>query len=339
LVVLAEQGLPGSLAEEAGMLPGQEALAQALSSCQPLAMPELAADPGEVSRPTTDGMEVLPVGLGSNPFRALLAVPVVVKGEVYGGLVLYYTLPQVFSDEQLDLAHAFSDQAALAIENARLRDQTELAAASAERSRLARDLHDSVTQALFSASLVAEVLPQVWQRDPDEALQGLEELRRLTRAALSEMRTMLLELRPTALLETDMDDLLRQLAEALTSRVQLHVSLDLEPIPTLPSDVHVTFYRVAQEALNNVVKHGAANQLIVSLRASPPLAVRSPDQWQGQVILHVSDDGQGFDPGSVVRDHLGLEIMRERAQTVGTVLTIDSQPGQGTRVSLVWQKR
>jgi signal transduction histidine kinase len=153
------------------------------------------------------------------------------------------------------------------------------------------------------------------------------------------MRTLLLELRPTALLETDLNDLLGQLAEALSSRVQLQVSLDLEPIPTLPPDVHVTFYRVAQEALNNAVNHGAARQLIVSLHASPPLAVVSLDQWQGQVILHVSDDGKGFDPGSVAQDHLGLEIMRERALGVGAVLTVDSQLGQGTQISLVWHKR
>jgi signal transduction histidine kinase len=304
--------------------------------CRPLTIPELEDVPGEDSLAVAEGK---PGGPDESLYRALLSVPVVVKGDVYGGLVLYYTQPRTFSDEELDLALTFSNQTALAIENARLREQVELAAASAERSRLARDLHDSVTQALFSASLVAEVLPQVWQRAPDEALQGLEELRRLTRAALSEMRTMLLELRPSALLETDLDDLLGQLTEALTSRVQLQVSLDLEQIPTLPPDVHVTFYRVAQEALNNVVKHGAARQMIVSLRASPPLSSMQPDRWQGQVILHVSDDGQGFDPDSVVQDRLGLEIMRERARSVGAVLTVDSQLGQGTRVSLVWQKR
>jgi signal transduction histidine kinase len=264
-------------------------------------------------------------------------VPVHLQGEAYGGLALYYGQPRSFSVEDVELAILFSNQASLAIENARLKEQAERAAASAERSRLARDLHDSVTQALFSASLVAEILPRVWQRDPDEALDGLQKLRRLTRGALSEMRTMLLELRPAALMETRLHELLEQLTEAVIGRVQLQAVLDLEPIPALPSDVHVAFYRVAQEALNNVVKHAEASQVIVSLRASPPLVGDSTGQWQGQVILHVRDDGQGFEPDSVARGRLGLTFMRERARSVGAVLTVDTQEGRGTQVSLVWQ--
>jgi signal transduction histidine kinase len=151
------------------------------------------------------------------------------------------------------------------------------------------------------------------------------------------MRTMLLELRPAALLETRLNDLLEQLTEAVTGRVQVQAILDLEPVPGLPPDVHVAFYRVAQEALNNVVKHAEASQVIVGLRASPPVVGDSVEQWQGQVILHVSDDGRGFEPDAVGRGRLGLEFMRERARSVGAVLTIDTQEEQGTQVSLVWQ--
>jgi PAS domain S-box-containing protein len=328
LALQAAEGFPEAWIQEAAHLPCHEAIGQALASGQSLAVSDLAADVGSGQLSEVPGV---------GPYRSLLAAPIVVNGVVYGGMVLYHTLPRAFSDEEVDLIGLFSDQAALAIGNAWLREQAEIAGASAERSRLARDLHDSVTQALFSASLVADVLPQIWERDQDQALQGVAELRRLTRAALSEMRTMLLELRPTALLETDLDDLLGQLTEAITSRVQLQVTLDVQDIPTLPPEVHVTFYRVAQEALNNVVKHGAASQLVVSLRASPPLLPQLRDQWQGQVILHVSDDGRGFDPCAGAQDHLGLEIMLERASSVGAVLTIDSQPGRGTQVSLVWQ--
>jgi signal transduction histidine kinase len=211
------------------------------------------------------------------------------------------------------------------------------AAAAAERNRLARDLHDSVTQALFSASLVAEVLPQVWQRDPEVGQQGLEELRLLTRSALAEMRTMLLELRPTALVETKLNDLLWQLTEAITGRAQLSVQFDIEPIPTLPPDVHVTFYRVAQEALHNVIKHADASQVTVSLRGSPPLSSNGEgEDWQGQVILHISDDGVGIDPGETHPGQLGLGIMRERAEAIGAVVTIEGRPGRGTQVTLVW---
>jgi PAS domain S-box-containing protein len=211
------------------------------------------------------------------------------------------------------------------------------AAVAAERNRLARDLHDSVTQALFSASLVAEVLPQVWQRDPAEAQQGLDELRLLTRGALAEMRTMLLELRPAALIETKLHDLLWQLTEAVTGRTQLVAISGIEPAPSLPPDVQVTFYRVAQEALNNVVKHAEARHVTVGLHASPPLDTGRPDSWRGQLILQVRDDGRGFDPGEVEPGKLGLGIMRERAESTGAMLTIESRPGRGTLVTLAWQ--
>jgi PAS domain S-box-containing protein len=210
------------------------------------------------------------------------------------------------------------------------------AAAAAERNRLARDLHDSVTQALFSASLVAEVLPQVWKRDPEIGQQGLEELRLLTRSALAEMRTMLLELRPTALVETSLNDLLVQLTEAITSRAQLATQFDIEPMPPLPPDVHVTFYRVAQEALHNVVKHAEASQVTISLRVSPPRSTHRDGNWRGQAILHISDDGQGINPAGTEPGQLGLGIMRERAEAIGAMLTIEGRPDQGTQVTLVW---
>jgi signal transduction histidine kinase len=150
------------------------------------------------------------------------------------------------------------------------------------------------------------------------------------------MRTLLLELRPTALVETRLDDLILQLTEGVTSRVQLAVTVDIEPSPTLPPDVHVAFYRVAQEALHNAVKHAEASQLRVSLRASPPVSRQQADGWQGQVVLRVSDDGQGFDADLRQGDQLGLGIMRERAEAVGASLTIESQSDRGTDVILAW---
>jgi PAS domain S-box-containing protein len=212
------------------------------------------------------------------------------------------------------------------------------AAAAAERSRLARDLHDSVTQALFSASLVAEVLPQVWRRNPTEAQRGLEELRLLTRNALAEMRTLLLELRPTALVQGRLHELLGQLTEATTGRTQLVPALHIEPVPKLPPEVQVAFYRVAQEALHNVVKHARANEVSVGLNGSlrPPDEI--DDRWRGQLTLSVSDDGQGFEPKQAEPDRLGLAIMRERAESIDAALTIAPQVGKGTQVTLVWPR-
>jgi PAS domain S-box-containing protein len=334
LTTQATHGLPAAFAAAVDTAPGLDALRQAVASRQPVAVPDLVAAPAHLVPAAEQPVPAVPC---AEAIRALLAVPIVVQDELYGGMVLYYAQPRSFSADEVELAAVLSDQVALAIGNARLREQAEQAATTAERSRLARDLHDSVTQALFSASLVAEVLPQVWQRDPEEARQGLEELRHLSRGALAEMRTLLLELRPTALVETKLDDLLMQLTEAVTSRAQLRVVLNIDPSPTLPPDVHGTFYRVAQEALNNVVKHAEASHVTVSLQASPPVIPQRAGDWQGKMVLRVKDDGPGFDQGQVGPDQLGLGIMRERAATVGGRLTIDSQPGRGTDVVLVWE--
>jgi signal transduction histidine kinase len=195
-----------------------------------------------------------------------------------------------------------------------------------------------VTQALFSASLVADVLPQIWERDPALAREGLQELGFLTRGALAEMRTMLLELRPTAVVETRLSELVWQLAEAVTSRVGLLVTYDIEPSPTLPPDVHITFYRVAQEALNNVLKHAEARHVTVSLAAVPRVKAQAQSEWQGQVELAIADDGRGFDSHDRRPDQLGLGIMRERAETIGADLEITSRPSRGTQVTLLWPK-
>jgi len=263
----------------------------------------------------------------ANCYGAMLAVPLIVKEKIYGTISLYYHEPRDFSDEEIGLAAAFGDQAALAIENARLRTQVKETAVAAERHRLARDLHDAVTQTLFSASLIAEMLPRVWERYPDEARNSLEELRQLTRGALAEMRTLLLELRPAALTEAKLDRVLGHLTEAITSRTGVPVSLTVEGECTFPPDVQVALYRIAQEALNNVAKHAKATQATIFLCCQP-----------GQAKLSVSDNGRGFDPASISPDHLGLGIMYERARAISAKLKIESQPSSGTQIVVTWQK-
>jgi signal transduction histidine kinase len=196
-----------------------------------------------------------------------------------------------------------------------------------ERQRLARDLHDAVSQTLFSASLIAEVLPRLWERNRDEGRRRLEEVRQLTRGALAEMRTLLLELRPSALIEAEFGDLLRQLAESTIGRARVPVTLELEGEPScsLPPDVKVVMYRVAQESLNNIAKHAEASQVTVSLRCQAE-----------RVELRISDDGRGFDLESVPTESLGLGIMRERVEAIGAELTIESEVGQGTVITVVW---
>ena len=224
--------------------------------------------------------------------------------------------------------------ASLLAEEARLRDRANALVASEERNRLARDLHDSVTQSLFSASLVGDVLPRIWRRDPVQGMDSLEELRRLTRGALAEMRTMLLELRPHSVVKTPLPELLAQLAEATTSRTEISFHLFIEQVPPLPEEVHVSFYRIAQEALNNVVKHARATQVQVNLNATQAAFGLEPTY---EVRLNILDDGVGFAPESERLGNMGLGIMKERAGAIQADLNIDSHLGAGTRVALIWR--
>ena len=200
-------------------------------------------------------------------------------------------------------------------------------AVAEERNRLARDLHDAVTQTLFSASLIAEVLPKLWRRDQTEGENRVTELRELTRGALAEMRTLLLELRPTALEDAPLGDLLKQLAESITGRARVPVSVDLNGNCDLSPDVKISLYRIAQEALNNIAKYSGANRALIKFYCQTD-----------QVEMSIEDDGIGFDPATVPPDSLGLGIMRERAETILATLEINSQIGQGTEISVTWQR-
>jgi len=266
--------------------------------------------------------------LQATSYRALLSVPLVVKEAIYGNLMLYFTEPRKFSPEEIELATAVGDQAALAIENARLRTQVERAAVTAERNRIARDLHDSVTQTLFSATLIAEVLPRVARTSQDESERLLQELRQLTRGALAEMRTLLLELRPATLGEVDINELLRQLTEGVTGRARMPIALTIEGDSQLSPDVKVAFYHIAQEALNNVAKHARASQAEVHLEGDQHLAT-----------LTISDNGRGFVLEEVTPEHLGITIMRERAQDIDATLEIKSRTLAGTEVVVTWTRR
>jgi signal transduction histidine kinase len=168
----------------------------------------------------------------------------------------------------------------------------------------------------------------------------LQELRGLCRGALAEMRTLLLELRPARLVETRLDDLLRQLGEAASGREGIPVTVQVEGqaagLPPLPPDVHIALYRITQEALNNVVKHARAHQVTVRLRYTCQAEDEAKAEAK-QVLLSISDDGRGFDPAQVPHDRLGLGNMGERAQAIGALLTVESQPGHGTQVTVLWE--
>jgi signal transduction histidine kinase len=236
--------------------------------------------------------------------------------------------------QQLDLLERMAFDLANLNQGAVLTDQRFALATVDERNRLARDLHDSVTQVLFTATVLAEVLPQIWRRDPEQGIQKLDKLRQLTRGALAEMRTLLLELRPSAVLAAPLSDLLVQLAEAITSRSGVQFQLSIEQVPILPENVQINVYRIAQEALNNVVKHSQAKMVFMDLHVIR-LARSSSAQVRQAVELVIRDDGVGYSSGEEPAS-LGIGIMRERAAAIQANLSLKSKPGYGTQVSLTW---
>ena len=197
-------------------------------------------------------------------------------------------------------------------------------AAEDERQRLARDLHDSVTQGLYSANLILGVLPGELERAPEEAAEDVQALRRLVRGSLGELRTLLYALRPETVVTAPLPMLLERLGDALAGLGATAVEVAVQQGLDLPDDVHVAFYRIAQEALNNAGKHARAG------RVSATVELRD-----AVVRLVVTDDGVGFDAARAP-EGMGLAIMRERARGIGARVTVDSSPGAGTVVTLDW---
>ena len=267
-----------------------------------------------------DGSAVLLEGM-----QSWMWVPLAVKGRLIGGVGVAETTKNYFTDHHADLGLSVADQAAITMVNAELYRQNQALAVLEERQRLAHNLHDAVNQSLFSASLIADVLPRVWNRDQEVARQSLEDLRRLTRGAMAEMRALLAELRPSTLTASDLGDLLRLLGRGLSGRTNLQVAVTVTEKFILPAEIQIAFYRVCQEALNNVVRHAKASQVEISLKQ------------EGAVIeLRIRDNGQGFNTKQTFSGHYGLSMMRERAEAAGLLLSVTSQPGQGTELTIRW---
>lgn len=332
LTLDAACGLPESFLEHTVLPLGSGAIGRAVIERRPIVFSDI---PEVVSR-FIDLKELnTQFNWLSDNCNGILALPLICKNEVYGGIALYFKYKDCndknrsFSNYEIELAMTFADQAALAIENAVLRAHAQENAVAAERSRLARDLHDAVTQTLFSSSLIAEVLPRIWDRNPEEGKKRLEEIRQLTRGALAEMRTLLLELRPATLVEANLDELLKQLSEATTGRARVPVKLKLDVKLVLPVDVKIAFYRIAQEALNNIAKHSGASESSVTLRKN----INTKEALE----LIISDNGKGFDPDYITGEHLGIGIMKERADAIGASLIVESQLGKGTDIIINWE--
>jgi signal transduction histidine kinase len=256
--------------------------------------------------------------------RSELCVPIMANGRVLG--LINVESPQYagFGDQDVAILETVADVLAGALENARLYRRAQAAAVLEERNRLARELHDSVSQQLFSMTLTAPAARAQLEKNPQRAAAQLERLQETATAALAEMRALIFQLRPPALRDQGLVAALQQHAQALSRREGLAIALSVVGDDRLARGLEQPLFRIVQEALNNVVKHAGAHTVTVALEFSAE-----------RVLVRVSDDGQGFDlaaPPSGQGRHLGMISMRERAAEIGGTMELRSMIGGGTEV-------
>jgi PAS domain S-box-containing protein len=279
---------------------------------EPVIIPDVQNDPNWVSLP------------GDYWLHSCVSAPIRLQSETLGFINLLSTGSGYFQPVHAERLRAFANYAAIAIQNARSYEKSRELAAVEERHRLARDLHDAVSQSLFSASVIAQSLPRLWRVNSEKVFDQLEYLDELTQSALTEMRMLLLELRPSQLQDVALSHLLQQMVQTVATRKQIHVRTDIDDLSNLPVSIKIALYRIAQESLNNVVKHSQATEAVLSLR-----------RQNGHIVLSLQDNGVGFINEDAIPTSLGMRIMYERAEEVGAQLTIESNINSGTTVTAV----
>ena len=257
-------------------------------------------------------------------FASCLVAPLAVQRDVTGYLVLLGRAEDAFAEADLVKAESFAYPVRAAINNARRFLQGQELAALHERQQFARDLHDAVTQTLFTASVMLDTLPRLRESHPDKVPELMRDVNQMVKSALAELRTLLLELRPTHIQSTPFPQLLQQLTAAVQGRKRMEIALDFQGEPALLPEVQVVVYRIAQEALNNISKHAGAGQLWITGRGE-----------NGHIELHIRDDGVGF-PADKPSAGMGLAMMRERAAEIGARLDVRSRESEGTEIVVIW---
>jgi len=260
--------------------------------------------------------------------RSELVIPLRMGDRVLGTLDVQSRRLADFSDEDVRLIQSLGDQIATAVENARLYDQSRQLAALEERSYLARELHDSVTQLLFSITLTAEASRMLLEEDQPEVNAQLKRLQGLAHQAMNEMRALIRQLRPIPEAERGLISHVRDLVAEREKRDGLRVTLRIEEERKLPARYELALYRVVQEALNNVIKHAHASTAEIALLVQ-----------DRSVLLEIADRGIGFNSTQLQQNlleqrpaTLGLTTMRERIELLGGTFVVESTPGRGTRI-------
>jgi PAS domain S-box-containing protein len=294
-------------------------LAEVVKERQPVTIPDLAGD-SELARAFRDHASSLQRELiGAS--RSWMGVPLIVKDEVIGVLRLDHLEPAHFTPHHAQMTLAVASHAALAVENARLYRQAKDVAAMEERQRLGRELHDSVSQTFYAIALAAHSVMVLLESNRPVALEHLDYVLSLANTGLIEMRALIFDLRPEGLQHEGLISALQKQTAALRSRGDMHVDEDLGEEPDASFEAKEVAYRIAQEALRNIMRHASARQVLVRMSHDAEA-----------IHLQVVDDGVGFDPSAVRPGSLGLRSMRERAESVGGQWALESAPGQGTRL-------
>jgi|GEM_PF-5327456 len=255
-----------------------------------------------------------------------IGVPILWQDKVVGFLNLYRSDTPPFTEDDATRLVAFAVQAGVAIRNAQIFEEAQAMATFEERQRLARDLHDAVSQILFTSNIIAESLQRLWNKKPEQIPSNLEKLQRLNQGALAEMRALLAELRPQVIEKTPLNQLLEQLANAAEGRTQIQVLVEADAI-VLPAEAQLVFYRVAQEALNNIIKHAEADFVKIIFR-----------QIRIYHELIIEDDGRGFVLSATNGNNLGINIMQERVHNISGELTINTEVDVGTIIEVRWAR-
>lgn len=260
-----------------------------------------------------------------NP-RSYLGVPMRIRGnEVIGVISVYRAIDTFFSTEEIALLSTVADEIAVMIENVRLRKQAEQGAVLEERQRLARELHDSATQALYSLTLFASAGKELAQKGDLIRLRStIERINVIALQALKEMRLLIYELHPPTLKGDGLVNALQQRLDAVERRANVKTRLLISGEIALPASIASELNRIAQEALNNILKHAAASSVTIHIRSE-----------SDHIELEIIDDGRGFDLLQAEdQGGLGLLSLNERTKRLGGSINITSAPGSGTKVSV-----
>ena len=304
-----QRGFAEGIQIDVGTLPDDELAQDVFKSHNPLALDNLAENPAYTK---FDGM------------NCYAGIPIMVRGDMRGVFSLFANKKGVFGADEMALLTSIADHLGIGIENSILWERSRENAAIEERNRLARNLHDSVSQSLYSLTLMAGTTRKMLEYDPDLDVvkRSVIRLGDTAHQALKEMRLLLYELRPAVLDSEGLVSALQHRIGTVEERLGVKVSLQAKGLPDIPSDVEDALYHIALEALNNIVKHAQSTTASIQFTSK-----------KGNIVMEISDEGSGFDPHQP-RKGQGLRNMLERVQMLGGDVAIDSKPGEGTRVTV-----